>query len=467
MARPNPEQGLRLLVCSTNEEKVRNVYNILRVRNGEPEVSSQSAVAFQYMNYKGPVTFEDKGFEMTIVSKGDEIKGLMEKQKPPYYSAVLYDSHVIEKDGPNIIAAVRSRDYFIPQVIIGRLSTERTSQSAKAGSIYFADTERLADHIFSNIFLKSKKLPRLTVVKAGGSTFDYDRQTDGMNIKTLCQILSRMYEEKSDKIRHENRVLLTVGAGQFGDVIKHSKRKFSPAPKVDKAYPEMMAKALQFNLELLNTYFDGDNVSLLTSGAFYHIEGKLNQKIPLIGMAPHYILARDGIPLEDSDTHTIALAEFYGAERVVLVKRTDGIYDHDPYLGFVLDPATGKCRSVEEWKTAQQGNKRHGVLSVDELLEGNVSREGTDFNLGKYDGSQGHLMEDSAIRYFRYCKHVNEILVVHIAPEEMHCKVGENEYQHVITGETIQLGPGGWNGILEERVRDAFQGKAPSKIVRE
>jgi len=179
------------------------------------------------------------------------------------------------------------------------------------------------------------------------------------------------------------------------------------------------------------------------------------------------MLVRDGIPLQDSDTHTIALAEFCQAGRVVLVKRTDGIYDYDPYRGFVLDTKTYRCADWDSWAEAQENNRRHGAVTIDEMLGDGISRIGTGVD-GMPDGSLGHLMEDSALRYMRdKCQHVKEIVVVHIAPKEMHYQIGENRYRHVVTGEEVEIDPAvGWRGVLEKNIRDAFEGKANSKIVR-
>ena len=77
-------------------------------------------------------------------------------------------------------------------------------------------------------------------------------------------------------------------------------------------------------------------------------------------------------------------------------------------------------------------------------------------------------MEDSALRYFAGCKTLEEILVVHIAPEEMHVSLGNNVFEHIVmTGEQIHLdSETGWRGVLEQNIQDAFKGIAHSRIVR-
>ena len=471
MARPNTDQGLRLLVCSRKHDIVNYLFNVFNDVNGDRQEAR--CHSFKTLMKDRPITLNGNGFELTWAENDEQLKELIESNAAPYYAAILYDAETVEKNGPKIIAGVRRRDFFVPQIIVEPVSSQRMEQATKAGkeSINFAYTEDDIKHTYSNIFLRDADVPNLTVVKIGGSAFDFDDQVyDGKNIDTLCNILWKIHqEEKDDKERSLNRMLLTVGAGQIGEKIKNHYKKFGNNPKVSKAFPELMAKALQLNLEQLYAHFGENEASLLSSGAFYFVGDKRTRnKIPLIGMAPHYILARDGIPLQDSDTHTIALAEFYKAKKVVLVKRTDGIYDFDPYLGFALDQETGRCKSTENWIDLQRRNKRLGVVDINDMLNGHISRTGTNFNIGKYDGSSGHLMEDSALDYFRYCQHVEEILVVHIAPEEMYYGHNHerNKFWHVVTGEILELGPGGWEDVLEQRLRAAFKGGAVSKIVK-
>ena len=108
------------------------------------------------------------------------------------------------------------------------------------------------------------------------------------------------------------------------------------------------------------------------------------------------------------------------------------------------------------------------MVTVEDMLGSSFSREGTGID-GKADGSRGHLMEDSGLRYMlERCQYVKEILVVHIAPEEMHYPVGGNQYRHIVTGEILNIDPQrGWKGVLEDNVRVAIlKGEAKSRIVR-
>ena len=104
-------------------------------------------------------------------------------------------------------------------------------------------------------------------------------------------------------------------------------------------------------------YFQNTTLRYECGFEFYDINQENSAKnLILMAIVPHHILARDRIPLQDSDTHPIALAEFFGAERVVLVKRTDGIYDFDPYRGFPLGLNVKQVNSdynniLGRWKT--------------------------------------------------------------------------------------------------------------------
>jgi hypothetical protein len=107
----------------------------------------------------------------------------------------------------------------------------------------------------------------------------------------------------------------------------------------------------------------------------------------------------------------------------------------------------------------------YSTLSVADLLKGTISRTGTGID-GNNDGTVGHLMEDSALRYTQGCKFLKEVLVVHIAPEEMHYQVAEDRFRHVVTGQELTLDPQlGWKGLLEKNVLDAYRGEAISRIV--
>ncbi|HLD42886.1 MAG TPA: hypothetical protein VJB08_02760 [Candidatus Nanoarchaeia archaeon] len=242
---------------------------------------------------------------------------------------------------------------------------------------------------------------------------------------------------------------------------------------VNSSYPELIAEVLMTNLKMIHGIFTPERSSLIGPGAFYFISNS-NKKTPLIAMAPHYILVRDEIPLQDSDTHTIALAEFYGIEKVILIKRTDGIYKYDPYRGFELSSKTVYRAAMDKWKEAQKENELFPVVGLEEMISGKLfSREGTGPD-GHADGTVGHLIEDSALEYMAGCRHVKEVLIVPIAPEELYIP-GSNrrEAMHIVTQETKKRETDPVKSVISsytERknlLEQALAGKARSVIVRE
>ncbi len=471
----------RVLICDPYHVIVQGLVRNLHKRFGISEPPNpESILIMSKFN-----SFEHSGVEYTFVDDIKVVPKLVKGSTPPYYSLIVYETEQAKKDGgAGIIADVRKVDFFLPQMVVGRgVTAILAGHCARAGALYFAESSsELAEQV-SKIFQRPSRLPKLKVIKIGGSAFDFDRQNKGSyNLQTICQTLSKLHREydKSGYEKIANRIIVTAGAGQFGDIIKDQRSKYLFNPGVVAQYPMAMAEALEANLKSIKPYF-GSKASLLTTGAFYYIStSSTSKRIPLIGTAPHYIMVRNKIPLQDSDTHTVALAEFYGAERIILIKRTDGVYNFDPYRGFVPNPADGTCADITRWAMAQEYNKRYSVVSVDELLSGNISRDGTGID-GNADDSTGHLMEESALIYMRdKCEYVKEILIVHIAPEEMFCqerKNAKNPYIHLYANEKLHIvteedGVAGdyktsWQSRLEKSIENALKGIARSKIVKE
>lgn len=549
MTGPRLEERLQLIVCD-NDNLTRTLKNTIKtIRDIDPyidqeEIKEESLRTLH--NIKEPISFEVQGknhnYEFTWVKDPKEVLQLMRSQNPPFYAAIIYNS--VELNGPKCakpVTDITSIDPSLPQIIYGKnIESEYVVKALKAGCKFFHNRRDKLRQTFNEIFKKPKTVENLTVIKIGGSSFDYDRESsdEKTNLDRLCKLLSKFNDSK------KHRFLVTVGAGQFGEVIKDHQKKYGYShlkefnsetiariferdleqarqsglkkpveqaikgfsdrasqsirltsalfrnqirglhpdlieeiaarininPKdvyntIDKAYPDLISKVLQLNLEMLSTHFDQESAYILKTGAFYVLRGRSREKkIPLISIAPHYILARDKIPLQDSDTHTIALAEFYGVERVVLVKRTDGLYKFDPYRGFSLNTDDDEER-YGVWQYCQEANERYEKITIDQMLDDTeFSREGTDMRTGNADGSNGHLMEDSALEYMKGCKKVKEIVIAHIAPEEMYYPTHSGEYKHVVTKETLP-GDTHWELLFEERLSNAIKGIG-SKIVR-
>ncbi len=507
MVGPNPKAQVRVLVYDPNDTVFAQLAPLLHLRFGN---GSSFSLPRRVHSPDSPSVYEQDGVSYTVVATMQQALNEVLQRNAPHYSLVAYDiANLKQEQHPGIIADVRKHDFFLPQIAIGITDQMGlVARCARSGILHYANTTQGLQDELNNIFRRERHLANLTVVKIGGSAFDFVRQTGrGKNLEQVCETLIAIHQQREKyeeveeenqlrkvmgrkprrqrKIREVQRILVTAGAGQHGDVEKDLREAHIAHERMHKRYPQAIAEALQENLSYLKALF-GDAGKLLTTETFYYIGRTLTRRqIPLIGTAPHYILARDSIPLQDSDTHTIALAEFYGAQRVVLVKRTDGIYDFDPYRGFVLDPRQKACADMNAWTVAQRSNRQRNTVTVEEMLSKSISREGTGFYDGKPDSSTGHLLEDSALAYFAACQHVREILVTHIAPEEMYVPLNEGNdtlaLPHVVTGEKLLIDRNAaWqqDGIRkrmqEEGVKmlrrnlysAVLEGKAQSRIVR-
>lgn len=438
----------RVLVCDPEKRIGNEVFSELAERFVECG-SPRREDSIYAMNMILAARF---GNFMTMVDSMEGVLNAVNQHPVPYFSLIIYETGALKRTegGPGVIANIRNIDFFLPQMIVGRgLSTDLYGHCARAGALYLVENSKGLHDQISRIFRKPAIIENLVVVKIGGSSYDFDRQNKAShNLQIICDALIEEHKRKECK-----RIIATVGAGQYGDVAKDFRNKYEHNPRVRDHFPKAMADALESNLHNIRPLFR-DAASITPTGAFYYVDDRSVKKdIQLMGTAPHYILAGDNIPLQDSDTHTVALAEFYGAERVVLFKRTDGIYNHDPYRGF--DFGKNNEETWRHWKSAQKKNQRHATISIDRLLDGSISRIGT-------DNRSGHLMEDSALRYMKeYCLHLKEVVAVHIAPEEMFRQVdGYNRYEHIITGHQVDVHPqGGWGWILKENVKRAIRGE--------
>jgi len=381
----------------------------------------------------------------------------------PFYSLVVYASHQISNYmGGMKIRDIKNIDPFLPQLIYGtEINMDNLEKSMRRGVRYYAGDIQKLRHTLSEIFYEPEEpLRNLAVVKTGGSAIEFREQhPKSQNLRYVTDELLRVKKMPSPyKGKPRQQIIITVGAGQIGNEVKGHMSTF---PEAQKHLPRLIAEALDMNLRLVHSLMDESSSLFLQSEDFYFVHKDNARKTILMPIAPHYILARDQIPLQDSDTSTLAMAELYGTPEtyVIIIKRTDGVYDFDPNLG-------GFTTDYKRWLTHQERNKRHSVVTVDDLLSGKISRRGTD-KKGDPDDNYEHLIENSALEYYANCRNIKEILVVHIAPEELYLHIRENRYIHVPTGELVTIDPEkGFKGLLEERVRDAFRGVALSRIVK-
>ena len=453
-----------------------------------------------YVESYGAVTLDTiAGVELTV-ARDPAIVAEFVKEQPDYYSAVVYSLDQFnekpkgKESAFKSISNVRKRDPLLPQVLLTTpeqklldavftgmpFDFDLVEKCVHAGITNFAEGQSHLVEIFKKkIFRRPVTIDNLVVFKIGGSAFDhFVHHETRYYLERACKILSRIHQDRDEKDPNTiKRLILTAGGGALNDIVKlwaHNDPLVTPNVRIEKAAPRRTANALVENLEMLRPLFDHEHPNgygkphiLEEKGFNFLYQANCDRRIPLVATAPRYIAAKYGIPMQDSDTHTLALADYCGAQRVVLLKRTDRIYRFDPYRGFTFNHANKKCADLQRWKDEQRTNEWYESVTVDEMLGDNISREGTD-NFGNADGTLGHLMEASALRFFRdHCRNVKEIVVAHIASEEMYEQIGTTEkYRHIITDEEIFVKDNNWDVYNEKIIRDAYNGISKSRIIR-
>jgi uridylate kinase len=444
-AEPNSDRYINVLVVDPNREIWERVCNVLAT-----EQSSRW-----------------NRFRPKLVAQAGHARDRIERGKTPDYAAVFYAPGSIKGEAKTIGSIQRRAPLMVQVLVEGRSRfEEKYKRFANAnGAHEVAETTDGLVEITRRHFYVASPLQNTCVIKAGGSAIDYQMAmlAEDQALQIYADAAKEIFRERVDQQRH--KMIWTPGAGARGDIAKAERSAFPNNQRVQEDFPNKMLHALLENAgTMYNLFTNGPDraaASLRDPRKFYLINrNHARKKVQIAATAPPYIMVRDGIPIEDSDTHTIALAEFYQAQRVVIIKRTDGIYRFDPLRGFELGPEGPK--DLARWQEIQKENERYAKVTVDQLLDG-ISREGTDI-YGESDGTIGHLLEDSALHYFAHCQHVKEILIVHVAPHELYFPTSSG-LQHIVTGETTEVTD--WNAQRAHLLREAVvNGNAYSKITR-
>jgi len=469
MTGPNPNAPLNVLICDGQEPEAWAP---------EPKKKRATIKAVRHMAAELQVNLD-----IERVTNLEQMVNAFSAKKVPHFAMVAIAGHHITDSNPPVmekggmkIHTISNKDPYVPIVVYGKeISRHGLGRVTRRGARYVPQTVNQLIYNAQRFFkdfkepLPSRKrsvINNPVVVKKGGSGLDYSEQNPHVyNLKIIGDCLKRIRKLDRGRRVPKFRIISTTGAGPAGerlkDNLKRHPNEYAPM------YARLAANALKNNLLDLYVMMGKKDFFMVEPEDFYFINDRIAGRPILTALAPHYILARDGIPLEDSDTHTVAIAEAVRAKRIVLIKRTDGIYKFDPNYGHVFaDPKRKEGGLLQQWITAQKNNKRYDIAKVQDFLTKKISTEGTNL-YGQMDQSLGHLMEKSALEYFANCKHVKEILVVHIAPDEMFYKVHPKKeiYQHVIEGYTMKLGNEGWPGYIFASLLNAFNGLAKSKIV--
>ncbi len=484
MAGPNYDRKLPLVICDPNREITQFVQNTLAIEQPRRYNS------FEYLQID------------TIEQVGNSIP----PGSIPKYAAVFYSVAAV-RAGCADLARVRTRDRLMPQFIVDQqrqLPETLLNDAIQRKVRGYVITEDGLIQESMKVFAVMPRLDDGAVLKSGGSGDDYQRFVSRNpnlrepGIMDYCAILIDLYTQKG-KGASPPTILITFGAGQAGEVIKDWARagikyehdiperasffrsrtyKALDDSNIGKLYPQQIFRALDLNLNKAFSFFGSHYAKVIPPDA-PHIAQRMDSTnyIHLALVPPHYIMVRDEIPLQDSDTHTIAWADALGVN-VILIKDTDGVYQFDPLRGFVGDPQTLGCKDYRAWKEAQNGNRLIERISAQEILDGKISREGTRED-GTSDGAFDHLIEPSAAAYFANARYVQTISIVPIDPLRFYVpryklkdpkeKRADNvlddlQRVHIITGEPCE-------SLDKKELRrrcliDALKGRARSIITR-
>jgi len=361
-----------------------------------------------------------------------------------------YQSGWHKREGWDGVLMTLSRtDIDLPVMMTGpdsaKLAVEVTSHGDRIPSYITVDgtafVQEVVESIQRNLILSADVGP-VKLIKFGGSSLDFD--FDNRNSDNL----QRAVEFCCNYIGPEKHLIQTVGAGMFGDIQKEWLEHHNVNEWVYENFRSRMRDCLEHNVR---------NVRDLSLGKAKYVPFRLfgrvtsdflDEHVAIMPIAPFPIYRKHGINANDSDVQTIATAAFYGAEDLILLKCTDGVYKFDPLLGYK--------EGIKTWKRKQRSNERITEVKAMDLLGEGISRKGA------FDGKGDHLLENNAIIYWlERAPNLKNIYVIHIAPEMMFVPYGRGgkETRHIVDP-TIQFKP------LEEQLADAFNGHG-YKITRE
>lgn len=216
----------------------------------------------------------------------------------------------------------------------------------------------------------NRYLSNPSIVKIGGSLFDLYLSKPEVLTSLVTEIL---------RLHHEGYpIILTTGGGprQDTDKLLSSALGTNPNPRT------VLENQANTIIELL-----GDVARYVPPSKVkdYDFRGVVSQYIPVVTL-----VGSTNIPPNQSDTHTLALAERLRSHKSIFAKDTDYVYERDPYK---------ESRQVRRWYSPARGlsveeNKFFRTISASQILNGVVDR--TD-----KDGNGEHLIETLALMYLK------------------------------------------------------------------
>jgi len=359
---------------------------------------------------------------------------------PLRYDLVFLDINMPGMDGIEALPKIKELDPDLPVVILtGDTNVDNAVRLMKSGAVDYVSKpiarQRITE-ILQQTIPYSMDVGCPTVLKFGGSAWLYKRHhPKSKNLRKLVRFCID---------RPKGSLIVTTGAGLFGYDLKEFLTWYRDMGTVEQDFSDAMELCFELNVKNLDSMF-GESADRISPEDFHAItEQFLQDRIALMPLAPAHILRKYKISKKDSDTSSVAIADFYGARRLIIVKGTDGAY--------YFDPNKGRKQGEESWQQTQRTNGLLRTLYVDQVLDGTIS------TVGDYDGAPDHFFEKTAALYFRdRATHLQEILVVHIAPESMY--VGGRDKVHVVDPSIPYV-------HLEQRLAQAWQGEALTRIVR-
>ncbi len=336
--------------------------------------------------------------------------------------------------------------------------------------------------LVSNTLIEKIDLKKPAVMfKIGGSADDFDEEKEGEQLAETIDFFVQIQKEGA------YQVILTTGAGKRGDLIKKRLLKYGMSRReIREGYPYKINEALVSNMKDVRDIASKENAVYITpyqmsgreplylpdfgEGApkpwrMDNIQRLFNQdKVIIISSAPRHLgmghpevtlkkhIHYPNIPMEDSDSQTVLLAEMFGVKTLGLIKRTDDIYKLDPYYGFMIS-SIGKANFWPQ-KQSRKKNRALSCVSYKDLLDPEkVSRKGA------FDMQGGHLFEDSGLKLFGQSETLEKIAVAHISPYELYYRG-----IHVVQKKRKPLLPE--REVREARIREIIQGTDYACIIK-
>ncbi len=410
-------QKYNIVVAEDSDLFTEIICNIISQLGHNPIPFSTGQSTINYLKEKGP--FGVEGHKTTAM--------------------ILCDLSMPEGSGKDVIEVRNSLDEFIPFYLISGVANPHDTAlmaSLKISGYIAKDEISDLEWTIKNILTPKVHLEKPVVVwKVGGSADDFDQ--DNIDKKDLKEALAQLYSLQL----HGVQVVITSGAGREGMAWKKRLVKYGDeCEDIVKDHPKNIMKCADRILSFLENLLGRENAVHIDAGTMMRNYTKVDpyvflhnraNKVVLMAVAPRHLtlcrpdlVSKDeksypNIPFDDSDAHTMLLADLFGSEYVGILKRTDQIYKYDIYDCF--------WKGEDQWIEAQKGNKPLGPISWYEVLRGvteqndlvpRIVKGGNDPNDLPRDSSN-HLIEDSGLKLFSKNK-VKRIGIAHVSPFELY-----------------------------------------------